>query len=169
MDRLKVFWYKKIRHRWCHLYQAIFEREYKDMALPVVTSVHEIETRLSGLEYTPDKLVDRSSRPAATWARNKDDCDGYAGLAGAWLKQLGKEPVLLTVICKPGRLSHQVCVFEDDGTSWFFDLDHLRHTEGGYERIVGILARHARKIICWYISDVSTLEIREFHEGGKHA
>ncbi|MFH1646802.1 MAG: hypothetical protein ABID71_03790, partial [Chloroflexota bacterium] len=115
----------------------------------------------------PLHLYDAISYPQTVWHRKKDDCDGFAVLAAALLRQWRPDsrPVLLTVMLRPVSRSHTVCAFRAPGDEiWYFDNSYLRqaslHT---YTEIVNVVKGDA-ELVCWDVVDPVTLETIEFHQ-----
>jgi len=77
----------------------------------------------------PLHLFDCISYPQATWAKKKDDCDGFSSLAAELLRRWNPNcnPVLVTSVVHPFQASHTVCVFAaPEGGLCFFDNESLR-------------------------------------------
>jgi hypothetical protein len=114
----------------------------------------------------PFHLFDAISYPQTVWAKKKDDCDGFAILAAALLKQweIGSKPVLITAMLRPMRRSHTVCGFNVPGAGlWFFDNATLHRGHfGSYADIVTEFKGKA-KLVCWDMVDSDTLQTIEFH------
>ncbi len=117
-DRFLIWWLDTGRYRWSRLRRRLCERRYLTTVLPAVSSLEEIETCLREVKWTMDgplHLFDCISYPQVTWARKKDDCDGFASLAAELLNRWNPNwnPVLVTTMVRPVRASHTVCVFTD--------------------------------------------------------
>jgi len=116
----------------------------------------------------PLHLFDCISYPQVTWAKKKDDCDGFAILAAELLHRwnLNNNPVLVTVMVRPVRSSHTVCVFTtSQGSLRFFDNDSLRsESYQKYDEVVATISQHTRRLVCWDIRNPKTLELVEFHK-----
>jgi len=101
-----------------------------------------------------------------TWAKKKDDCDGFATLAANLLNQLNPDykPTLVTAIVRPVRYSHTVCAFQSpQNTLWFFDNYTLRKEDcNSYDEVVNKFTQNTR-LVCWDARDPFTLEIIQFH------
>ena len=111
-------------------------------------------------------FFDSISYPQTTWARKKDDCDGFATLAAELLKQLDDtlEPVLVTAMLHPVRASHTVCVFtRPDGRLSFFDNDALRDDFATYDDVIERVSRSSRRLVCWDVRKHDSFERLEFH------
>ena len=170
IDWFLVWWLHTGRYWWSKIHRRLFERKYLDVSLPQVSSLEEIENSLKQVEWTMDgplHLYDCISYPQVTWAKKKDDCDGFASLAAELLRcwNPGYNPVLITVILKPVRESHTVCAFEATESSLsFFDNDTLRHGDyQTYEQIAAAVGQRAQAMVCWDIRNPFTLEMIEFH------
>lgn len=87
VDSFLVWWLKDSRYKWSLLHRKLCEQRYLATALPSVSSLQEIERCLKDVTWTMDgplHLFDCLSYPQATWAKKKDDCDGFAVLAAAY-------------------------------------------------------------------------------------
>ncbi len=165
-----VWWLRSGRYRWSWLRRRLFERRYLNVALPSASSLEEIEACLKQVTWTLDgplHLFDCISYPQVTWAKKKDDCDGFSSLAAELLKRWNPDyhPVLLTVMCRPVAKSHTVCVFAGpQGNLCFFD-NHILHREGyqKYEDIAKKISEKTEKLLCWDVRDPATLNMLEFH------
>jgi len=83
IDRFLIWWLHSGRYRWSWLRRRLFERRYLTMVLPEASSLEEIEASLRQITWTMDgplHLFDCISYPQATWAKKKDDCDGFASV-----------------------------------------------------------------------------------------
>ena len=114
----------------------------------------------------PLHMYDAISYPGAVWAKKRDDCDGFAVLAEALLERWGasSEPSLVTVMLRPVRQSHTVCVFREGGDLRFFD--NARLNEGVYKtyaQVVEKVAERGSRLVCWDVLHPETLTAREFH------
>jgi len=116
----------------------------------------------------PLHLFDCISYPQVTWAKKKDDCDGFAILAAELLHRLDPNcnPVLVTAMVRPVRASHTVCVFAtSQGSLWFFDNDSLRcESYQKYDEVVAKISQHAQRLVCWDVRNSTTLELVVFHQ-----
>ncbi len=170
VDLFLIGWLRYGRYPWSRLYRRLFEGRYRTGALPAVTSLDDIQRILSQVSWVRDdwrRLFDSVSYPQATWARQEDDCDGFACLAAALLREWRPEtrPVLLTVIVSPAKDSHTVCVFEQaDGSRRFFDNKDLRPEEyHTFAEMAPEVRRNINRLVCWDIADPVTLKTLEFH------
>lgn len=114
----------------------------------------------------PLHLFDCISYPQTVWAKEKDDCDGFAILAAELLRQWAPatNPVLITAIVKPMQLSHTVCVFRHEDSFLFFDNRDLRKGNfQEYRDVVAYFTKSAKRLICWDVVKPDTLETLEFH------
>jgi hypothetical protein len=169
VDYFLIWWLQKVRYRWSRLRRKLCEAKYLRQALPVASSLADIEAYLKQVTWTMDgpfHLFDAISYPQTVWAKKKDDCDGFAILAAALLQQWepGAKPVLLTAMLRPMRRSHTVCAFLVPGAGlWFFDNNLLRR---GHYRTYAEIAAEVRgnaKLVCWDVVDPDTLQALEFH------
>ncbi len=149
--------------------RRLLERHYLKVALPTVRSLDEIESCLKQVTWTMDgplHLFDCVSYPQVTWAKKKDDCDGFSSLASALLRRLEPDyqPVLVTAIVRPVRRSHTVCAFHlPGGKLWFFDNARLCQRDfETYAEIVDEIKGKAR-LVCWDVVEPDTLQTKEFH------
>jgi len=170
VDSFLAWWLRSGRYRWSWLRRRLCERRYLTVALPLVNSLEEIEVCLKQVTWTMDgplHLFDCISYPQVTWAKKKDDCDGFASLAAELLYRWNPacHPVLLTVMVRPFRASHTVCVFTiPPGNLCFFDNDSLRCEDcQTYDEVVAGISQHADRLVCWDVRNPSTLEMIEFH------
>ena len=170
VDAFLTGWLRWGRYPWSRVYRRLFEGRYRGTPLPVANSLDEIARALSQLTWVPDdwrRLFDSVSYPEATWARRRDDCDGFACLAAALLRRWQPEtrPVLLTVIVRPAKDSHTVCVFAGArGHLRFFDNNTLRPEEyTSYADLAPDVRKSAERLVCWDIADPVTLKTIEFH------
>jgi len=115
VDSFLVWWLRSGRYGWSWLRRRLFERRYLTTVLPTVNSLEEIEACLRQITWTMDgplHLFDCISYPHVTWAKKKDDCDGFSSLAAELLNRWNPNcnPVLVTAMVRPIRDSHTVCV-----------------------------------------------------------
>ena len=130
-----------------------------------------LTARLRQVKWTMDgplHLFDCLSYPQVTWAKKKDDCDGFAILAAELLHRLDPNcsPVLVTAMLRPVRGSHTVCVFTPlQGSLCFFDNDSLQcDSYQTYKEVVTRISQHAQRLVCWDVRNPVTLEMIEFHK-----
>ena len=104
----------------------------------------------------------------STWARKKDDCDGFAILAAELLNQWNPNctPVLVTAMVRPIRASHTVCAFKAPmGGLWLFDNDSLRRVDCiNYDDVVTLISKGVQRLVCWDVRNPVTLEMAQFHK-----
>ena len=170
IDYFLIWWLHTGRYKWSWLRRRLCERRYLTIALPTVNSLEEIETCLRQVKWTMDgplHLFDCISYPQVTWAKKKDDCDGFASLAAELLRQWNPNcnPVLVTAMLRPVRLSHTVCVFNTpQGSQCFFDNYALRCENcQTYAEVVARISQRAQRLVCWDVRNPTTLEMLEFH------
>ena len=169
LDRFLIFWLQKGRYRWSRWRRQRFETKYEKQPLPAADSLEQIEALLKQVTWAMDgplHLFDAISYPQTVWAKKIDDCDGFAVLAAALLRQWQPEsgPVLITAMLRPVRKSHTVCAFNVPGAGlWFFDNYTLRR--GRYRTYADIAAEVQGKarMVCWDVVDADTLQTLEFH------
>ena len=171
IDGFLVWWLQDSRYKWSWLRRRLCERRYLTTTLPSVSSLEEIEDCLKKVEWTMDgplHLFDCISYPQVTWAKKRDDCDGFASLAAELLKQWNPDcnPVLVTAMVRPIKASHTVCAFTaPQGSLWFFDNYLLRREDyQAYGDVVAKFSQHAKKLVCWDVRNPITLEMIEFHK-----
>ena len=171
IDFFLVWWLRTGRHRWSWLRRRLFEHRYLNTTLPTVNSLEEIEACLKQVTWTMDgplHLFDCISYPNVTWAKKKDDCDGFSSLAAELLNQWNPNcnPVLVTAMVRPIRDSHTVCVFvSPQGNLCFFDNSSLRCEDcQTYGEVVTRISKHTDRLICWDVRNHTTLELVEFHK-----
>jgi len=173
IDRILIWWLRTGRYGWSRIRRRLFEGRYLGVTLPSVNSIEDIQACLKQVIWTKDgplHFFDCISYPQVTWEKKKDDCDGFAGLAGRLLFQCDSDykPVLLTAMVRPVSLSHTVCVFTGpQGDFWFFDNSNL-HSEGyrTYDEVIKKISEKAARLICWDVRNPLTLEAIEFHNIG---
>jgi len=148
----------------------LFERRYLKKDLPVANSLEEIETYLKQVKWTMDgplHLFDCISYPQVTWAKKKDDCDGFSVLAAELLNRWNADcnPVLVTALVRPVRKSHTVCAFtSQQGALCYFDNCKLRRGNyGKHEDIIKKISKDSRKLVCWDVRNPFNLAMVEFH------
>ena len=171
-DRFLVWWLRSGRYGWSIIRRRLFEGAYLNKPLPQVNSVEEVHACLKEITWTQDgplHLFDSISYPQMTWAKKKDDCDGFATLACELLNRLGSDhnPVTATVMLRPFRKSHTVCVFNrSDGSFSFFDNSRLKEGFTGYPDVIEEIraSRKAERVICWDVRAFDTFEMKEFHQ-----
>jgi len=170
IDGCLSWWLRTGRYRWSHLRRRLFERRYLTTVLPPASSLGEIEACLRQVKWTMDgplHLFDCISYPQVTWARKKDDCDGFAGLAAELLRRWDPNchPVLVTAMVRPIRASHTVCVFTaPPGRLWFFDNSSLRSENcQTYDEVVARISQKTQRLVCWDVRNPTTLEMIAFH------
>jgi len=170
VDALLIFWLRCGRYGWSKLRRRLFERSYLKTALPAANSLDEIAACLKQVTWTMDgplHLFDSISYPQTTWAKKKDDCDGFASLAAELLKRLDVklDPVLVTAIARPVRISHTVCAFASPGGGVaFFDNHTLHGDRASYHDVVRAISQRAARLLCWDVRRPDSLEMVEFHQ-----
>ena len=170
VDSFLTWWLNSGRYGWSRLRRWLCERRYLSIVLPTVNSLDEIETCLRQVTWTMDgpfHLFDCVSYPQVTWAKKKDDCDGFASLAAELLRRWDPNcsPVLVTAMVRPVRASHTVCAFTpSEGSLCFFDNYSLRLDNcQTYDEVVAKISQHAHRLVCWDVRNPVTLEMLEFH------
>ena len=171
IDSFLVWWLRSGRYWWSKLRRRLFERRYLATVLPEARSLEEIAACLKQVKWTMDgplHLYDSISYPQVTWARKKDDCDGFASLAAELLYRWNPscQPVLVTAMLRPVRESHTVCVFTSPkGSLWFFDNYILRSENyQAYDDVVTRMSQErGQRLVCWDVRNHATLEMLEFH------
>jgi len=170
LDWFLVWWLRSGRYGWSKLRRKVFERRYLSTTLPTTSSPEEIETCLKDVRWTMDgplHLFDCISYPQTTWAKKKDDCDGFSVLAAELLNRWNPNcnPVLVTALVRPVRYSHTVCAFTSpQGPLCYFDNDNLHY--GNYKKhedIVKTLIKEHQKLVCWDARNPFTFDMVEFN------
>jgi hypothetical protein len=135
-----------------------------------VDSLEDIEASLHMITWTMDgplHLFDCISYPQTTWAKKKDDCDGFSIVAAELLNRWnpGNNPVLVTAIVHPVRYSHTVCAFtSQEGTLNYFDNYSLKSGNlESYEDIIKSITKE-RQLVCWDIRNPDNFDMIEFHK-----
>jgi len=171
IDCFLIWWLRTGRYSWSRLRRRLFERKYLSVVLPIVSSLKEIEDCLQQVVWTmdgPSHLYDCISYPQVTWAKKKDDCDGFAVLAAELLNRWdsNSNPVLVTFMVRPVRYSHTVCVFfNPQGTLNCFDNGLLHQIDyQTYEEVVETISSRADKLVCWDVRNPNTFEMLEFYK-----
>lgn len=173
VDILLTWWLKLGRYPWSRLRRALFERRYRTIPLPPAHSLTEVIAVLRQVTWTMDgplHLYDSISLPGRTWAKKRDDCDGFSVLAAALLSRWdpSTKPSLVTVMLRPTKESHTVCVFREGDHLRFFDNASLN--KGNYQsygEVVMEVQKRGHRLICWDVVDPVTLQIQEFHRGNE--
>ena len=170
LDSFLIWWLHTGRYRWSWLRRRLFERRYLTTVLPAVSSLEEIEVCLKQVKWTMDgplHFFDCISYPQVTWAKKKDDCDGFSSLAAELLRRWNPtcNPVLVTAMVRPVQASHTVCAFAaPQGGLCFFDNDSLRCEDcQTYEEVVARISQRDQRLVCWDVRNPTTLEMLEFH------
>ena len=171
VDWFLTWWLRSGRYPWSKLRRKLFEAGYLKTELPTVASLGDIESCLKTVTWTMDgplHLFDSISYPQTVWKRKKDDCDGFAVLACELLDRLNPScaPALVTVMVRPVKKSHSVCVFtaEEGGLS-VFDNGRLKTGFTGYPEVIAMLTEKAERLICWDARKHDTFELLEFSSG----
>ena len=130
LDPFLVFWLRRARYPWSRLRRKLFEGKFLKTQLPSPGSLQDIVNALPQVDWTMDgplHLYDTVSYPQTVWNKKKDDRDGFAVLAAELLNRwhTSSDPVLLTVLMRPVRYSHTVCVFRNGDNLRFFDNENL--------------------------------------------
>ncbi len=169
LNAVLIWWLRGTRYKWSRLRRRLFERRYLDVVLPDVNSTEDIEACLKKVTWSKDgvlHLYDCISYPQTVWARKKDDCDGFAVLAAELLHRWDPDtnPVLVTAIVRPIKLSHTICAFRYGKNLFYFDNDTLR--KGFFQEygdIVAVFTKGVEKVVCWDMVKPGTLEQIDFH------
>jgi hypothetical protein len=166
-----TWWLRSGRYGWSKLYRRIYESKYLSTTLPEVNTLTEIQGCLKKINWTMDgplHLYDSISYPETVWARKKDDCDGFAILSSTLLHKWipNSKSVLLTVIIRPVKRSHTVCVFSLPGKKLrVFDNASLHDEEyDTYTAIMSKISKNKGRLVCWDVRDPQTFDIVEFHK-----
>lgn len=169
IDCFLVWWLRIGRYSWSRLRRRLCEHRYLSIPLPTANSLEEIEACLKQVKWTMDgplHLFDSISYPQVTWAKKKDDCDGFATLAAELLRRLDHKlnPVLVTAMLRPLRASHTVCAFTKPGGGMsFFDNDSIRDDCVTYYDVIKRISQGSKRLVCWDVRKHDTFEMLEFH------
>ena len=173
IDIILKWWLRSGRYRWSLLRRWLCERGYLKIPLPTTNSLKDVEACLKQIKWKKEGLLhlyDSISYPQTTWAKKKDDCDGFASLAAELLYRLKPEyrPVLITTIVRPIYASHTVCAFNNlQGSLWFFDNNRLKcEYYQTYAEIATEIGKRGKRMVCWDVRNYSTFDMIEFHIGG---
>ena len=171
IDWFLTWWLRSGRYGWSSLRRRMCEGKYLSTTLPEISTLAEIEECLRKIAWTMDgplHLYDSISYPETVWARKKDDCDGFAVLASAFLQKWNPDskPVLLTAIMRPIQHSHTVCVFSlPEEKLRVFDNASLHDEEyEAYKAILSRISEHKGRLVCWDVRNPQTFEMIEFHK-----
>ena len=77
--------------------------------LPVVASLDNVEQALKQVTYQLD-CIDWTRQPELTWGLKQGDCEDFALLSQALLKQIKVESQIMKIYTNPLKYSHAVCV-----------------------------------------------------------
>lgn len=162
------FWVRKGRLIWSKIYRFLFEWRYKKYSLPKISDnlLLKLQYILLQITWTPDPwymLFDVIPLPQKVWKTKKDDCDGFAILAAAILKQSDiNEVVLLTVVGSPIKHSHTVCCFKLNDQWYVADNQVVyRSVSNNLEKIAEYyLKKLFRKPYCWQIITPELKELK---------
>jgi len=165
-----VLWLRFLRYPWSRLRRATLERRWADATLPAAASMDEVRSMLEQIEWVADgplHLFDAVSRPASTWAKRRDDCDGFAALAAVLLEGVSPtaRPVLVTVVTWPLSKSHTVCAFHDleDGSWRAFDNARLLEERfASVDEVARRIARRGERAVCWDVVEPRALRPLRF-------
>lgn len=168
-DCFLKWWLHGPRYGWSKFRRCLFERGFLNVELPKVETLDDIIEKLHKVEWKKDwipELFDCVSYPQRVWKRRKDDCDGFAVLAAALLKQLKtpSNPIMVTAMVNSINNCHSVCVFEtDEGFKYFSNWELNPNTFNSYEEIVKDFVGTKYRLICWDEVDPDTLKQLKFH------
>lgn len=172
MDWFLNWWLRSARYGWSKFRRFLCEGKYKQLQLPRVDTLDEIQACLLQINWTGDSfwhLYDSISYPQTVWKKKKDDCDGLAVLAAALLSQWepNTQPVLLTVITRPIHSSHTVCVFKtpDDSMHYFNNARLIMDDYHSYEQISSQISLPPKRMVCWDVRQWQDFSLVELHQG----
>lgn len=103
-----------------------------ELPLPKVGSISDIQSVLSQVTYKRD-CIDWKQTPELTWGLKRGDCEDFAYLAQALLKQIGIESRILKVWWN-GQ-GHAVCLFD----KYIFSNANLREFSN-FDQIIKCIA-----------------------------
>jgi len=98
-----------LRHPYSWLINQFYRSERKP--LPTLFDFESVKEALSQIKWTVDTFGDWIQQPEVTWGLKTGDCEDFAVLTQALLRQIGIESSILSVIMRPMKYSHAVCVF----------------------------------------------------------
>ncbi len=163
------WWLHGPRYGWSKFRRFMFERGSLKNSLPPVKTLADIQARLREITWKQDgfaELFDCVSYPQRVWSKKKDDCDGFAILAAALLKQIDKntQPVIVTAMVSSLYHCHSVCVFKIGGGYKYFSNDELNpKTFNSYQDIVNDFRNKKYRLLCWDVTEPDMLKQREYH------
>ncbi len=167
-EKFLTWWLHGPRYGWSKLRRRLFEGGFLKTPLPPVNSLDLIQKCLKKITWKQDslpELFDSVSYPQRVWVRGKEDCDGFAVLAAALLKDWDPQtkPVLVTAGFLPIANSHTVCVFKlAGGLKYFSNAALIPKIFQKYEEIVADFTK-PNKLVCWDVVEPDTLKQLEFH------
>jgi hypothetical protein len=146
-------WLRFGRRPWSRLINQFHRGDRQP--LPLVQSIHNIESLLNQIKWTSDTFGDWIQDPELTWGLKKGDCEDMAVLAIALLKQSGIDGYLLSVILSPSKYSHAVCVFPQNNSYHYFSNSKLIENE--YQTVYNIVKfiQGAGTLICWSLENAA--------------
>jgi hypothetical protein len=173
-DCFLSWWLHGPRYGWSKFRRFLFERGFLKTELPKVETLNDIQQSLQQVTWKQDgfaELFDCVSYPQRVWARKKDDCDGFAILAAALLKQLKTptNPVIVTAMVNSINNCHSVCAFEWEGHYRYFSNAELSVKNfSNYEAIVKDYVGTKYRLLCWDVVDPVTLKELDY-QPAKHS
>jgi hypothetical protein len=143
-------WLRCFRRPWSQFLNWMWKSECRP--LPRVNNLFHIQQALKLIGHKSDRYGDWIQKPELTWGRKKGDCEDLARLAQALLAKIGVQSFLLSVILKPGKYSHAVCVYQD--VAWRVISNGILNPHG-YEDLEEIIKSVAgkNKLTCWSLED----------------
>ncbi len=144
-------WLRFLRRPWSRLINRFYPG--KRRRLPAVATLRDIEAVLAQIRWTPDSLGDWIRDPELTWGKKQGDCEDMAVLVMELLKQTGIQGRLLSVVVRPARYSHAVCVFSLNGKYHYFSNSKLIENE--YQTVYNIVkfVQGTRFLVCWSLEN----------------
>jgi len=100
------------------------------------------------VKWHVDAFGDWVQQPEVTWGLKRGDCEDFAYLTQALLKQIGIPSQILSVFLRPYRYSHAVCVYQDCDFLYF---SNGKLVSEGFQSIDEIIQKIAgdHKIVFW--------------------
>lgn len=168
-DCFLKFWLHGPRYGWSKFRRFMFERGFLKTPLPPTNTLADVQSRLAEITWKQDgfaELYDCVSYPQRVWFQKRDDCDGFAVLAAALLKQWDKKtnPVIVTAMVSSLAHCHSVCVFEMGGGFRYFSNKELSpKTLTSYEKVIADFVNPTYRLVCWDVIEPDTLKQLEYH------
>lgn len=122
--RLKIWIFFRRPYSWLINLLFWFDRK----TLPAPFDLESVKETLSMVKWHVDAFGDWVQQPEVTWGLKRGDCEDFAYLTQALLKQIGIPSQILLVFLKPYRYSHAVCVFSQTWETYYEGNVHCERT-----------------------------------------